>query len=98
LPESVLPPRLRQANLSATVGLSFTIRPDGRVQSCRVMRSSGDRELDAITCREIERRYRYRPAFDAWGEPVAFTMSGPHEWELRREADRWVEADIPDDE
>lgn len=98
LPDSVLPRRLLESNLSATVGVSFTIQPDGRVRPCRVTRSSGDRELDAITCREIERRYRYRPAIDAWGEPVAFTMNGPHEWELRRGADRWIEADIPDDQ
>jgi periplasmic protein TonB len=98
LPDSVLPRRLYESNLSAVVGVSFSIQPDGRVRGCRVTRSSGDRELDAITCREIERRYRYRPALDAWGEPVAFTMSGPHEWELRREPDRWYDADIPDDQ
>lgn len=98
LPDSVLPRRLREINLNAVVGISFTIQPDGRVRPCRVVRSSGDRELDAITCREIERRYRYRPARDEWGRPVAFVLNGPHAWDLRVEADRWIEADIPEDE
>jgi protein TonB len=81
-----------------TVHVDFTIQPDGRVRPCRIVRSSGDRELDAVTCREIERRYRYAPARDEWGRAVASTMGGPHHWRRRVERDRWVEADIPDDE
>ena len=56
------------------------------------------RERLVAARREIEQRYRYRPARNPWGESIAQTMSGPHEWALRVEADRWIEADIPDDQ
>ncbi len=81
-----------------TVGLRFVVAPSGRVSSCTVTRSSGERELDTGTCRLIQQRFRYRPARDEWGRPVPFTISGSHEWEARVEPDRWEEATIPDDE
>ncbi|MCA1660818.1 MAG: energy transducer TonB [Novosphingobium sp.] len=49
----------------------YTVGVDGRVGNCRVVQSSGSAEADAITCRLIERRFRYRPALDAQGNPVA---------------------------
>lgn len=48
----------------------FTVGTDGRVSRCRVLQSSGSAEADAITCRLIEKRFRYRPALDAQGKPV----------------------------
>ena len=98
LPNSVAPPHLAETGFTGAVHVRFTIQASGRVRPCTVTRSSGDRELDRVTCREIERRYRYRPARDAWGRPVAETLSGPHEWDMRVVADRWVEPTIPDDE
>jgi protein TonB len=49
----------------------FTVGTDGRVSRCRVIQSSGSAEADAITCRLIEKRFRYRPAIDAQGTTVA---------------------------
>jgi protein TonB len=49
----------------------YTVGVDGRVSRCRVIQSSGSAEADAITCRLIEKRFRYRPAFDAQGNPIA---------------------------
>ena len=49
----------------------FTVGTDGRVSRCRVIQSSGSAEADGITCRLIERRFRYRPALDSQGNPVA---------------------------
>lgn len=49
----------------------FTVGADGRVSRCRVIQSSGSAEADAITCRLIEKRFRYRPALDAQGNRVA---------------------------
>lgn len=80
------------------VHLRYVIAPSGRIASCTVTRTSGDRDLDTGTCRLIQQRFRYRPARDEWGRPVPFTITGTHEWEARVEPDRWVEADIPDDE
>ena len=48
----------------------YSVGPDGRVKNCRVVQSSGSAEADAITCGLIEKRFRYRPAEDAAGNPV----------------------------
>jgi len=48
----------------------YTVDTDGRVRNCRVVQSSGSAEADAITCRLIEKRFRYRPALDGQGNPV----------------------------
>ena len=49
----------------------YLVGTDGRVRNCRVVQSSGNTEADAITCRLIEKRFRYRPAQDAAGNAVA---------------------------
>lgn len=48
----------------------YVVGTDGRVKNCRVVQSSGSAEADAITCKLIEQRFRYRPAEDAAGTPV----------------------------
>lgn len=48
----------------------YAVGTDGRVRNCRVVQSSGSAEADAITCRLIEKRFRYRPARDGAGKPV----------------------------
>jgi protein TonB len=83
-----------------TVHLRFTVAPSGRVSDCAVIRSSGSRELDAVTCRLIVRRFRYRPARNAEGQPIASSVVGEHVWEVAPPPpDRWIEPDIeePDD-
>ena len=52
------------------ITVRFVVGTDGRVGNCRVVQSSGSAEADAITCRLIEKRFRYRPALDAVGNPV----------------------------
>jgi protein TonB len=47
-----------------------------------VTRSSGSRALDSTTCRLIQSRFRYRPARDGAGKPIAETIRGEHSWEL----------------
>ena len=83
---------------SGTVFLRFVVDPTGRVSRCDVTRSSGHPALDATTCRLILRRFRYRPARDRFGRPVAETITGDHDWRLTRGADIEIEATIPDDE
>lgn len=48
----------------------FVVGTDGRAKNCRVVQSSGSTEADTITCRLIEKRFRYRPARDSAGTPV----------------------------
>ena len=68
------------------VGIRFTVGTDGRAHGCRVTATSGDRALDAFTCRRIEDRLRYDPARDRWGRKVPEVVSGEHEW-LPRDSD-----------
>ncbi|HYD38320.1 MAG TPA: energy transducer TonB, partial [Allosphingosinicella sp.] len=74
--------------------------PSGRVSDCKVTRSSGSPALDSVTCRLIVARFRYRPARDAEGRPIAETISGEHVWEVAPQPpDTWydpVEEDAPD--
>jgi protein TonB len=74
------PRRLRESGVGGIVGLSFRVEPTGLVSRCRVTRSSGVPELDALTCRLIVQRFRYRPSTDRYGRPMADTVDGEHEW------------------
>ena len=62
--------------------LRFVVASTGRVSDCDVTRSSGSRALDETTCRLIMQRFRYRPARDGAGRPIADTIRGEHVWEL----------------
>jgi protein TonB len=52
----------------------FSVMTDGSAANCRVMRSNGPPSVDAIICRQIEQRFRLRPALDVNGRPVRSTM------------------------
>lgn len=58
------------------------IGSDGRVAGCRVQRSSGDAEVDGITCDVIIRRFRYDPARDRRGKPTTDAMRWTQTWWL----------------
>lgn len=68
------------AGAEGTVVARVSIGADGRVSGCAVARSSGNAELDATTCRLIERRFRYAPARDAQGRPVADVTGWSQTW------------------
>ncbi|HEX8216668.1 MAG TPA: TonB family protein [Allosphingosinicella sp.] len=63
-----------------TVGVRFLVAPDGRVRDCSVTGSSGNPRVDSATCRLIEQRFRYRPATDAGGKPVASVLTTIFSW------------------
>ncbi|WP_380784624.1 energy transducer TonB [Sphingomonas sp. R86521] len=67
-------------NVVGRMGVRYTVGIDGRVSQCRVTRSSGKPALDGITCRLIEKRYRYRPSLDAAGRPVVSTVFHNQDW------------------
>ena len=66
------------------ITVRFVVGTDGRVGNCRVVQSSGSAEADAITCRLIEQRFRYRPAQRADGTPIA-DETGWKQWWWRPE-------------
>jgi protein TonB len=68
---------------AGTVLVSFRVRTDGRVDRCGVIRSSGFREFDEATCRLIERRFRFRPARDAGGRAIEWTIRTDYTWTPR---------------
>jgi protein TonB len=68
---------------AGTVLVSFRVRTDGRVDRCAVIRSSGYAEFDDATCRLIERRFRFRPARDASGRAIEWTIRTDYTWTPR---------------
>lgn len=74
------PRDLRERGIGGRVEMLFTVGTDGRVTSCRVTRSSGVPELDALTCRLVQQRFRYRPSTDRFGRPIPDEVEGEQDW------------------
>lgn len=68
---------------AGTVYIAFRVRSDGSVDRCRVTRTSGYPSIDAATCRLVERRFRFRPALDASGRAIDFTLRTEFTWRPR---------------
>lgn len=75
LPEGLLAP-----GSEGGVGVRYRVEPDGRVSDCRIERSSGFAVLDALACRLIEERFRFRPARDRQGRAVSARIVETHAW------------------
>lgn len=74
------PRRLRENGIGGRVEFAFTVGTNGRVTRCIVTRSSGVPELDALTCRLVQQRFRYRPSTDRYGRPISDEVEGEHIW------------------
>lgn len=70
----------RQARIGSEVVVKVTVGIDGRASGCSVYKPSPDPEADAITCRLVEQRLRFRPATDASGKPVAADFYWRQRW------------------
>lgn len=81
---AALPPELEETGFEGTVSVRYIIEVDGRATTCQIMRSSGNRAIDIATCRQIERRFRFRPSRDAAGRPIPSVMVQNHEWVVER--------------
>ncbi|MEO7814904.1 MAG: energy transducer TonB [Sphingomicrobium sp.] len=78
------PRALGQAGVGGTVELTFMVEATGQVGRCAVTRSSGSSELDQLTCRLVQQRFRFRPATDRSGRPIAEEVDLEHVWDTRR--------------
>ena len=78
------PREASRADIGGEVEVRFTIQANGRVSGCRVTRSSGDTSLDTTTCRLIEKRFRFKPATNAAGTPVASQYGWRQSWWLEQ--------------
>lgn len=74
-----------RARIGGTVVARLSIGSDGRVTHCAITRSSGHVDLDSTTCRLIRERFRYAPALDAQGRPVATVTGWQQRWWLDRD-------------
>ena len=74
------PKHLGNAGIGGTVSVRFTVLTSGRVAGCRVTRSSGVPELDALTCEIAVQRFRFRPATDRYGRPVSEAVDWDQDW------------------
>lgn len=77
-----VPQELIAGGRGGTVSVIYAVETDGRVTDCQVSRSSGLPDLDALTCRLIEQRFRYEPSRDPEGHPVRSHVYENHSWEF----------------
>lgn len=75
-----VPPGGREIRKGRQVIVYMTVGTDGRARDCRVVEPSPDPEADRITCRLAEERFRFRPATDAAGNPVAAEYGWRQRW------------------
>lgn len=65
-----------------TLSYRLAIGADGKVDDCRVTRSSGHDLLDQTACRWVSRRARFDPATDAHGRKIGADYSGSVSWRI----------------
>lgn len=69
------------------VEFRYIVGVTGRVTSCGVTQSSGNADLDGVTCRVVIKRFRYRPSTDANGRPIPAIVEGEVDWNDLSRAD-----------
>ncbi len=74
------PRESRDLRIGDHVIVALTVGTDGRVKACRVHRASRDSQADRITCELATRRFRFRPARDAGGNPVESVFGWQQRW------------------
>ena len=84
---SDLPPHLRGVALGV-VAIRYRVQIDGRVTDCAITASSGSRELDDVTCRLAEKRFRYAPSRAPDGRPVGSIVEDTYGWRVDHVGDR----------
>ena len=75
------PKALREANISGTTQTEIAVGVNGRATACRIIRTSGSRELDSTTCQLILQRFKFKPARNAAGEAIASRIEYDQEWD-----------------
>ncbi|MDG5489297.1 energy transducer TonB [Sphingomonas sp. BGYR3] len=61
-----------QAGVGGTVSILWEVDKQGKIASCRTIKTSGREDLDKAACDALMKRARFnRPALDAAGNPVA---------------------------
>jgi protein TonB len=79
--ESDTPQDIRNARFKVTTRSLVLIDAKGGFRDCRQLGSSGNANLDALVCRLIRERFRFRPARDGAGQAMAGQIIYEHDWE-----------------
>jgi len=64
------PPEALKNGWEGDVIADLTISPRGRVSACRIVQTSGHKDLDDATCSLLIKRSIFKPATDSRGKPV----------------------------
>jgi protein TonB len=78
------PARAMREEREGTTGFRVTYGADGKITSCDVTSSSGHADLDAETCKLIQRRGRFNPGKDRAGNPTGGSYSNRIRWQIPR--------------
>lgn len=81
--QSDYPKELRATGPKGVTWAEVVVGVNGRVTSCRITKPSGIPQFDAKTCQILFQRFRYRPARDAAGRPVAAPDSFSVDWDYQ---------------
>ncbi|WP_240320770.1 TonB family protein [Sphingomonas crusticola] len=82
--DSDFPRAIAEAGEGGTVAVRYRVGTDGRVGECVVTGSSGNGDLDALTCRLIQQRFRFAPSRDAAGRKVPSIIIENHSWVIEQ--------------
>ncbi|MBH1944423.1 TonB family protein [Erythrobacter sp. YJ-T3-07] len=70
------------ARVEGRVAFRLAVNTAGRADSCEIAESSGNAELDELTCTLVSRRARFRPAIDEGGNEVPGVFEGSVNWTI----------------
>lgn len=74
------PRNTRELRKDDYVIVAITVSAEGKATACRIVRPSKDAQANAITCTLALQRFRFRPATDVQGNPVASTYGWRQRW------------------
>lgn len=78
------PLRALRDDQQGIVAFRLGISPEGLVDECQIVSSSGSPVLDQATCDLIRQRARFTPAIEAAGKPVRGSYSNHVRWVIPR--------------
>jgi len=82
LKSSDYPNRALLEGVQGNTRILFTVNIDGHVTDCRVVISSGNKQLDDTVCSHLIARGHFTPAQDAAGHPVAAHETSTIAWRV----------------
>ncbi|MBV9527193.1 energy transducer TonB [Sphingomonas sp.] len=71
-----------RAGVQGSIPFDLLIGPDGKVQRCSVLISSGHKRLDVYTCALVQQKAAFAPVADGSGQPLYGAYRGIIAWVL----------------